>query len=112
MDGRAVPDDVERSGGTEIVFNFGLDDNISMHVGASIDVAYLSYTSGGSAGIVSGSASQGFYDGTLFVSVGGQSYVQSLEGNFADTHVQLSKDANSGTLVTLEAGAPCYRGDA
>jgi hypothetical protein len=44
------------------------------------------------------------------VSVGGQSYTQQLTGGYSDAHFQLAQDATTGTLITLEAGAPCYRG--
>jgi autotransporter passenger strand-loop-strand repeat protein len=89
------------SGGREVVSSGGTASNTVMNVGAAIDVAYLSYTSGGSVNVNT--------SGLLIVSVGGHSYLQQLSGNYADTHFQLEQDAGSGTRITAEPGAPCYR---
>jgi hypothetical protein len=70
-----------------------------LNVGGSIDVSYLPYAAGGSAGVNS--------SGVLTVSVGGQTYTQQLAGSYADLNFQVAKDAGSGTLVTAEA--PCFR---
>ncbi len=89
------------SGGYEIIYSGGTAYDTVMNVGGAIDVTYLSFTSGGSASVNT--------SGVLTVSVGGHSYSQQLEGDYADVHFQLGKDAGSGTLVTAKPGAPCYR---
>jgi Hint domain len=69
-----------------------------MNEGGTIDVTYLSYTSGGSAGVNT--------SGMLTVSVGGHIYSQQLVGDYAtDAHFLLAQDMGSGTLVT----AQCFR---
>jgi hypothetical protein len=45
----------------------------------------------------------------LLVSVGGQYYEQTVAGDYSNVHLQVTQDACSGTLVTVEPGAPCYR---
>jgi len=89
------------SGGREVVSSGGTATDTVMNVGAAIDVTYLSYTSGGAASVST--------SGLLTVSIGGHSYVQQLSGNYADTHFQLAQDTGSGTRITAEPGAPCYR---
>ena len=87
------------SGGTEVLAFPDATATVTMNVGASIDLQYISYTSGGSASVNS--------SGVLTVSVGGQTYVQQLDGNYADVRFQLTEDALNGTLVTAEAR--CFR---
>jgi autotransporter passenger strand-loop-strand repeat protein len=87
------------SGGTEVVSSGGIAFGTTVNIGGAIDVAYLSYTAGGSAG-VNGSD-------VLTVSVGGHSYAQQLAGSYTDVQFVLSPDTYSGTLVTEEA-VPCF----
>jgi autotransporter passenger strand-loop-strand repeat protein len=89
------------SGGFEVVSAGGLAVSTTVQVGGAIDVAYLSYASGGTVSVTAGDV--------LTVSVGGTSYTQQLAGSYAGEHFQLAQDSGSGTLLTLEAGAPCYR---
>ena len=89
------------SGGFEVVSAGGFAVSTTVELGGAIDVAYLSYTSGGPVSVTSGDV--------LTVSVGGASYTQQLAGDYAGEHFQLSQDTGTGTLLTLEAGAPCYR---
>jgi autotransporter passenger strand-loop-strand repeat protein len=90
------------SGGTEVVYSGGIAVSTTVNLGGAIDLAYLTYASGGSATVNT--------SGLLTISVGGQSYTQQLAGDYADEHFQLTQDSGSGTLATLEAGgAPCYR---
>jgi len=79
-----------------------------LNVGGAIDVTFLPYAGGGSASVNT--------SGLLTVSVGGVSYSLQLAGNYAGEHFQLAPDSGGGspfslegTLVTAEAGAPCYR---
>ena len=97
------------SGGTEVVYSAGIARDTMVNVGGVIDVAYLSYTSGGSASVDASDV--------LTVSVGGAIYTQQLAGNYTDAQFLLAPDVGSGTLVTAEPGAvtaavaaaPCYR---
>ncbi len=100
------------NGGTEVVNTAGIARDTMMNVGGVIDVAYLSYTSGGSAGVDA--------DNVLTVSVDGGIYTQQLAGTYIDAHFLLAPDTGSGTLVELQAdavtavaggvgSAPCYR---
>jgi autotransporter passenger strand-loop-strand repeat protein len=97
------------SGGTEVVNTAGIARDTMMNVGGAIDVAYLSYTSGGSASVNTSNV--------LTVSVGGGIYTQQLAGTYIDEHFLLAPDTGSGTLVMAEAGvvagvlvaAQCYR---
>jgi autotransporter passenger strand-loop-strand repeat protein len=87
------------SGGTEFLYSGNTASDTVVNVGGSIDVSYLPYAGGGSAGVTT--------SGLLTVSVGGQTYTQQLSGNYADVPFGLAPDTGSGTLITAEA--PCYR---
>jgi autotransporter passenger strand-loop-strand repeat protein len=89
------------SGGTEFVHSGADPISTTVNLGGSLDVLDLSYASGGSASV---NASD-----LLTVSVGGHLYMQQLAGGYADEHFQLVRDAHSGTLLTTEAGAQCFR---
>jgi hypothetical protein len=91
-----------RSGGTEFVYSGAGPISTTVNVGGSIDVSDLAYASSGSVSVNSSDL--------LTVSVGGHPYLQQLAGGYADEHFQLAQDARSGTLVTAEAGAQCFRG--
>jgi autotransporter passenger strand-loop-strand repeat protein len=86
------------SGGTEVVSSGGTATSTTLNLGGMIDVASLAYTSGGSASV---NSSTDF----LTVSVGGQSYTQTLVGNYTGETFVLANDGSGGTLVT----AACYR---
>jgi autotransporter passenger strand-loop-strand repeat protein len=90
-----------RSGSAEFVYSGADPIGTTVNVGGSIDVSDLAYASNGSASVNSSDL--------LTVSVGGQLYVQQLAGGYADVHFQVAQDARSGTLVTAEAGAQCFR---
>jgi autotransporter passenger strand-loop-strand repeat protein len=89
------------SGSTEVVLSGGTAYGTTVDSGGTIDVTYLSYTTGGSARVNT--------SGLLTVSVGGYTYSQQLEGDYTDEHFRLAQDASSGTLVTAIPGAQCYR---
>ena len=91
-----------RSGGTEFVYSGAGPISTTVNVGGSIDVSDLAYASSGSASVNTSDL--------LTVSVGGHLYLQQLAGGYADLQFQVAQDARSGTLVTAEAGAQCFRG--
>jgi autotransporter passenger strand-loop-strand repeat protein len=86
------------NGGSEQIFVSGTASGTTLNLGGMIDVASLAYTSGGSASV---NSSTDF----LTVSVGGQSYTQTLVGNYTGETFVLANDGSGGTLVT----AACYR---
>jgi autotransporter passenger strand-loop-strand repeat protein len=85
--------------GTEVVSSGGIAIRTTVSAGGTIDVAHLSFTSGGSASVNSTSL--------LTVSVGGHSYAQQLAGSYADLHFVLSAASGGGTAVTAEV-VPCF----
>jgi autotransporter passenger strand-loop-strand repeat protein len=89
------------SAGTEYLSSGNVVSDTVVNVGGTIDVAYLTYVSGGSANVSPA--------GLLTVSVGSLTYHQQLAGNYADEHFTLESDGHSGTFITAEAVAPCYR---
>jgi autotransporter passenger strand-loop-strand repeat protein len=96
------------SGGIEVVYP-DADVNVTrLNDGGSIDAVDLVYTSGGSATVTSGNE--------LVVSVGGQTYSQSLVGDYADVFFNIAEAYGyyPGVLITAETAvggesAPCYR---
>jgi autotransporter passenger strand-loop-strand repeat protein len=92
---------VVSSGGAEVVFTGGSATLTSMVIGGTIDVTYLAYVDGGSAG----------FDSTtdvLTVSVGGHTYQQTLAGDQSDQYFQLARDATHGGTDIILASTPCY----
>jgi autotransporter passenger strand-loop-strand repeat protein len=92
---------VVSSGGAELVFTGGSATLTSMVIGGTIDVTYLAYVDGGSAG----------FDSTtdvLTVSVGGHTYQQTLAGDQSDQYFQLARDATHGGTDIILASTPCY----
>ena len=87
-------------GGTEVVFPNGTGSNSIISAGGTIDVTYLSYTSGGSVSWDSATA-------MLSVSVGGESYSQQVVGDYSDARFKLRPDGSDGTLV-INRLTPCY----
>src|SRR5580658_5767775 len=79
-------------GGTEVLSG-GTASGTTIDPGGMIDPASLAYASGGSAGVNS--------SGLLSVSVGGHDDTTQLAGSYAGGTFELSRDAGSGTLVTL-----------
>jgi hypothetical protein len=92
-------DTVVRSGGGETMDAGGEASGTALDPGGSIDVTYLSYATGGSAGVTS--------SGVLMVSVGGQSYTQQLSETYPGEHFDLAPGANGGTGIIAEAA--CFR---
>ncbi len=80
------------NGGTEIVSSGGTASGTALASGGAIDVAYLPYVSGGSAGVNSSDL--------LTVSEGGETYTQQLSGNYTEEYFVLTADADGNTLVT------------
>jgi autotransporter passenger strand-loop-strand repeat protein len=90
-------------GGTEFVYPGASPTSTTVDLGGAIDASTLSYTGGGSTSVTT--------DDLLIVSVGGQTYTQQLAGTYAREHFQLAQDGGSGTLITAEPDARCFRGD-
>jgi autotransporter passenger strand-loop-strand repeat protein len=87
------------SGGTEVVSSGAILRDMVLNVGGTIDVRYLSYTTGGTASVNS--------SGLLTVSVGSQTYTQQLAGEFP-LNYQLSPSTFAGGTAII-AEAPCFR---
>ena len=86
------------NGGTEDVFAGAVVSDTILLPGGTIDVTYLTYVTGGSAGM---------HSNELFVSVGGQTYTQQLSGDYTGASFRLAPGADGGTDIT-EIGTPCY----
>jgi autotransporter passenger strand-loop-strand repeat protein len=81
------------NGGFEVIYNGGSATDTDLLRGGTIDVAYLSYAAGGSAGV---NASD-----LLTVSVGGHTYSQQLTGQYSGDHLVLESDSAGGTDIAL-----------
>jgi len=82
------------NGGFEVVSStYATVSNTDLMSGGTIDIAWLAFSSGGTANINSGD--------TLTVTVGGKTYTQQLTGNDTGLYPHLSSGTYGGTDVTL-----------
>jgi autotransporter passenger strand-loop-strand repeat protein len=82
------------NGGVEIIYAGGTATGTTLQPGGTIDLAALSFVSGGTA---TWNASTG----VLTVTEGGVTYTQQLTGDYASDVFELTADGNGGTDVTL-----------
>jgi autotransporter passenger strand-loop-strand repeat protein len=86
--------------GSELIFAGGVASGTHLLVGGTIDVRYLSYSSDGSADLNSATD-------LLTVSIGGQTYTQTLSGDYTGKVFQLRPDNVSGTDIVV-SNIPCF----
>ncbi len=94
LSGGLASDTTLGSGGFEIIAAGGSASDTLLLTGGTIDVTYLTYASGGSA----------HYDSAthlLTVSVGGQTYSQTLSGDYSGEQFLLAPDDGTGTDISL-----------
>jgi autotransporter passenger strand-loop-strand repeat protein len=97
--GGVAVDTTVAAGGDEVISLGGTATDTLLLSGGTIDVRFLGYASGGSAGLHSGTD-------LLTVSIGGQTYTQQLTGSYTGEAFHLAPDGSGGTDITL--GAPCF----
>jgi autotransporter passenger strand-loop-strand repeat protein len=90
-------------GGTELVLANSIVTLTSVGIGGAIVLGSLAYAPGGSATVNTSDV--------LTVSVGGQTYMQQLSGDYSGVSFGLSlgQGLDAGTVVTAETGVPCFR---
>jgi autotransporter passenger strand-loop-strand repeat protein len=99
--GAVVTGTTVSSGGTEVISAGGSPGSVVLNVGGAIDLVGLTYTSGGSAILDTGTD-------ILTVTEGGNQYQQSLAGTYTNVSFQVARDHGVGTLVTMNSTAPCF----
>jgi autotransporter passenger strand-loop-strand repeat protein len=98
--GASAVDTTISSGGTLLVYSGSIVSGTVMLESGSIDLADVTYSSGGSADFDAAT-------NTLTVHEGGQDYTEHLSGDYTGEYFHLSQDDSGNTLVT-EEGTPCY----
>lgn len=98
------------SGGTEQLLAGGSAGGTLLNQGGTIDVTYLAYAGGGSAGLDPNVADQldlNVGDVTSTLQLGGYFGGEIFPGDYAGEYFHLSPDAGSGTAITVDT-TPCY----
>ncbi len=99
--GAVVTGTTVSSGGTEVISAGASPGNVIIDIGGAIDLVGLTYTSGGSAILDTGTD-------ILTVTEGGNLYQQTLAGTYTNVSFQVAPDHAIGTLVTMNSTAPCF----
>jgi autotransporter passenger strand-loop-strand repeat protein len=89
------------SGGYEIVYAGAIVTGTDLMSAGTIDVTYLPYATGGSAGLEPGTD-------ILSASVGGHTYTQHLSGDYGGEYFRLAPDWWDGTDIIATGAAPCF----
>ena len=89
------------SGGEQAVYSGGSVTDTILDPGGDIDVTYLPFAGGGSAGLSPSTPD------LLLVSVGGQTYTEQLSGDYSGEYFHLSEDPGGDTEITVD-NTPCY----
>ena len=99
--GAAIIGTVVSSGGTEVLPAGATADGTVIEPGGSMDFPDLTFSSGGSAALDTGT-------GILTVTEGGNQYQQTLSGTYTNVSFRVTPDTGIGTLVTMDSTAPCF----
>jgi autotransporter passenger strand-loop-strand repeat protein len=99
--GAAATGTVVSSGGTEILANGATADGTVINTGGAIDLPGLTWSSGGSSVLDTGTD-------ILTVTEGASLYQQTLSGIYANVSFRVTPDSGIGTLVTMATTSPCF----